>query len=238
VFHQAALEEADLRDRRAIYFAMAEALARLHAILPETVGLGDFGRPGNYFVRQFERWRKQWNASSITNIPALDILSAWLAENLPPDDSSSRIVHGDFRFGNLLFHDKRPEVVAILDWELATLGDPLADLGFACLPWHSTPAEYGGILGLDRDVLGLPAEQDFVHAYGKISSAAAKLQPFHIAFALFRFAVIFVGIAERVRDGIAASDNAVAPAALAASFAARGLEAAGLDPSKVQCRDA
>jgi aminoglycoside phosphotransferase (APT) family kinase protein len=129
-----------------------------------------------------------------------------------------------------LYHEKRPEVVAILDWELATLGDPLADLGFACLPWHSTPSEYGGILGLDHQGLGLPSQQEFVRHYERMSSGEAKLRPFHIAFALFRFAVIFVGIAERARDGIAASDNAAKISSLAESFAMRGLEAAGINP--------
>jgi len=230
VFQQAALAMADAQDRRAMYSSMVEALAQLHAVNPETVGLGDFGRPGNYFVRQFDRWRKQWVSSSTGSIPALDKLSAWLAENLPQDDGGRTIVHGDYRFGNLVFHKKRPEVVAILDWELATLGDPLADLGFACLPWHSTPSEYGGILGLDHEGLGLPSQQEFVREYERMSSGEAKLRPFHIAFALFRFAVIFVGIAERARDGIAASDNAAKISPLAARFAMRGLEAAGVDP--------
>lgn len=228
VFHDAALPGLDPAERRAVYLAMAETLAALHSLQPEAIGLGDYGRPGNYFERQLARWSRQWKESPQEGIPDLDRLADWLASNLPPDDGRVAIAHGDFRVGNLLYHPTEPRVVAILDWELSTLGHPLADLGFCCMPWRTTPDEYGGILGLDWAGLGIPDEATFVRRYFGRAMPTAPLQPFHIAFALFRFAVIFVGIADRAAAGSAADENASRLAPLAARFAARGLEAAGI----------
>ena len=230
VFHDAALPGLEPAERRAIYLAMAETLAALHALRPDAIGLGDYGRPGNYFERQLARWSKQWQESPQANIPDLDRLSDWLAENLPPDDGRVAIAHGDFRIGNLLYHPTESRVVAILDWELSTLGHPLADLGFCCMSWRTAPDEYGGILGLDRAALGIPDETTFVEHYFAHAAPTAPLKPFHVAFALFRFAVIFVGIADRAAAGSAARQNAAGLAPLAARFAARGLEAAGFSP--------
>src|SRR5262249_26238001 len=128
VFQDCALPGCSREERRGIYFGMAEAMAKLHAVRPETVGLADFGRPGNYFERQIGRWSKQWAESPSDPIPALDKVAAWLPLNLPADDGQVCIAHGDFRLGNLLFHPDKPEVIGILDWELSTLGHPLADL--------------------------------------------------------------------------------------------------------------
>ncbi len=228
VFHDASLPGLQPAERRAIYRAMAETLAELHALQPDAIGLGDYGRPGNYFDRQLARWSKQWRESPQDGIPDLDRLSDWLANNLPPDDGRVAIAHGDFRIGNLLYHPTEPRVVAILDWELSTLGHPLADLGFCCMPWRTAPDEYGGILGLDRAALGIPDEKEFVGHYFAHAAPTAPLKPFHVAFALFRFAVIFVGIADRAAAGSAAGENADRLAPLAARFAARGLEAAGI----------
>ena len=228
IFHAGSLPSASLGERKVLYFAMAETLARLHAVRPADVGLDDFGRPGNYFERQLARWTKQWRQSPTKGIPALDELADWLADHVPPDDGRPVIAHGDFRLGNLLFHPKRAEVVAILDWELSTIGDPFADLGFACLPWNTGPDEYGGLLGLDLDELGIPSQREFVARYEASQAPASplQLQPFHIAFALFRFAVIFVGIADRAHDGTAAASGAAALGPLAARFAARGMQLA------------
>lgn len=227
VFHDAALPGIEPSERHATYFAMASALAKLHRIDPNAVGLGDFGRPGNYFERQIARWSKQWAESPTKDIPELDRLADWLASNLPLDDGQAAIAHGDFRLGNLLFHPTEPRVVAILDWELSTLGHPLADLGFCSMAWHTTPDEYGGIRGLDLAALGIPNQTDFLARYYAEAPATGRLLPFHIAFSLFRFAVIFVGIADRARAGNAAGDNAAALAPLAARFARRGLDLAG-----------
>lgn len=226
VFHDCALPGLAPGERRAIYLSMAETLARLHAVRPEAVGLGDYGRPGTYFARQIARWSGQWEASNSPPIPALDTLIAWLKAHQPDDDGASAIAHGDFRLGNLLIHPTEPRVVAVLDWELSTLGHPLADLGFCCMPWHTDPSEYAGILGLDHGALGIPAQAEFVARYHAVARDTPPLERFHIAFALFRFAVIFVGIAERAQAGTAASREAAELGPLAARFAARGVEVA------------
>ncbi|MEZ5802714.1 MAG: phosphotransferase family protein [Rhizobiaceae bacterium] len=228
VFHDASLLEVEAGERREIYFAMADAMAKLHAVRPDAVGLGDYGRPGNYFARQIARWSRQYEESPGERIPALDQVIEWLRKNQPDDDGCVAIAHGDFRLGNMLFHPTEPRVVAILDWELSTLGHPLADLGFCCMPWRSAPDEYGGILGLDRKALALPAEDEFVARYYASAVPTPVLTSFHVAFALFRFAVIFVGIADRARAGNAAGSDAEKVAPLATSFAIRAAEAAGL----------
>ena len=224
VFSDCALPGLEPAERRDIWMGLADALAQMHSVIPENVGLGDFGRPGNYFERQIGRWTRQWRESDSGPIPELDRLAEWLPENLPEDDGMVRLAHGDFRMGNMLFHASEPRVVAILDWELSTLGHPLADLGFCVMPWHSTPDEYGGILGLDRQALGIPEEAEFVARYKVGAPGTAPLLPFHKVFAMFRFAVIFVGIADRARAGSAAGDNAAQLAPLAKRFAVRALE--------------
>jgi aminoglycoside phosphotransferase (APT) family kinase protein len=229
VFHDASLPGLPPGERGQIYFALADTLARLHAVRPAEVGLDDFGRPGNYFERQLTRWSKQWADSETKDIPALDTLVGWLAEHLPPDDGQVAIAHGDFRLGNMLFHPTEARIIGILDWELSTLGHPLADLGFCCMPWHTAPEEYGGILGLDHVTLGIPSRDAFVRRYYESAIPTGPLRPFHIAFALFRFAVIFVGIADRARAGNASGANAAALAPLAARFAERALEVAWSD---------
>ncbi|MDB5556537.1 MAG: putative aminoglycoside phosphotransferase [Rhizobium sp.] len=224
VFSDCALPELSPADRRPIYMAMADTLAKLHAVRPDEIGLGDYGRPGNYFERQIGRWTKQWRESPSERIAALDRLADWLPAHMPPDDGAVSIAHGDFRLGNMLFHPTEPRVVAILDWELSTLGHPLADLGFCVMPWHTAPNEYGGILGLDHGALGIPAEAEFVARYFATAIPTSPLTRFHVVFALFRFAVIFIGIADRARAGNAAADNAGTVAPLAARFAERALD--------------
>lgn len=224
VFHDCALPGLTPEERHAIYLSMAETLARLHAVDPAAIGLADYGRPGNYFERQIARWSRQWAESPSTDIAELDALVAWLPAHLPPDDGRSAIAHGDFRLGNLIIHPVEPRVIGVLDWELSTLGHPLADLGFCCMPWHTAPDEYAGILGLDRDALGVPTEADFVDRYVAHGGVTGGFGTFHLAFALFRFSVIFVGIADRARAGTAASDTAAAVSHLARNFARRALD--------------
>lgn len=224
IFTDCALPALPRDDRSAIWMGLADALAALHAVDPVAVGLGDFGRPGNYFERQIARWTRQWRASTSDPIPDLDRLANWLSANLPPDDGAVSLAHGDFRLGNMIFHPTEPRVVAILDWELSTLGHPLADLGFCVMPWHSAPDEYGGLLGLDLVTLGLPTEAAVVARYRTARPDTAPLLPFHKVFALFRFAVIFVGIADRVRSGTAAAADAANYGPLAARFAARAID--------------
>ena len=232
IFTDCALPGLEPTDRHAVWMGLADALATLHAVNPDAVGLGDFGRPGNYFERQLTRWSRQWQESPSGPIPDLDRLIDWLRANLPPDDGAFCLAHGDFRMGNMIFHPTEPRVVAILDWELSTLGHPLADLGFCALPWHTAPDEYGGLLGLDQVALGLPSETEFVARYVGRKPDAAPLLVFHKAFALFRFAVIWVGIADRVRQGNAAGTDAAAHDGMARRLAKRGVDMiSGLHPA-------
>lgn len=226
VFSDCALPDVPPEARRAIYSGMAQALARLHAVDPRAVGLGDYGRPERYFERQLSRWSRQWRERPSRDNPALDWLVAWLGDHLPPDDGCLAIAHGDFRLGNLMFHPSEPRVIGILDWELSTLGHPLADLAFCCIAWLARPDEYAGIRGLDRAALGLPEMDEFVTAYLRAAPPCGRLDTFHLVFALFRFAVIFVGIADRARAGTAAGADAHRVGRLARNFADRALELA------------
>lgn len=224
VFSDCALPEADPSERRALWLGLADAMAAMHAVWPEEVGLGDYGRPGNYFERQISRWSRQWHESSHEPVPEIDQLEAWLLANQPKDDGAVSLAHGDFRMGNVIFHPTEPRVTAILDWELSTLGHPLADLGYCTLAWHLSPDEYQGILGLDHDALGLPSKEEFVSRYMAGNPSVAPLTTFHTAFAFFRFAIIWVGIADRVRLGTAAGEDAATYSGMVRKLALRGVE--------------
>jgi len=226
VFASHALAGVEPADRRAMYASMARTLAALHRVDPAAVGLADYGRPGNYFARQIARWSKQWAASRTRENPALDRLIAWLPAHIPDGDETA-ICHGDYRIGNLMFHPTEPRVVAVLDWELSTLGHPLADLGFNAMAWETRPDEYGGLRGLDLRALGVPSLDDYVATYLAASGRRDGIAPFHVAFALFRFAVIFEGIAARAAAGNAASDDASEAGKLGPAFARRAVELAG-----------
>ncbi|MWB78140.1 phosphotransferase [Pseudooceanicola sp. 216_PA32_1] len=226
VFGDAALPGLSPDERRGIYLSLAETLARLRNVRPEDVGLGDYGRPGDYFSRQMSRWGRQLEQSASGGTPELHRLRDWLEANKPEDDGRIAISHGDFRVGNMLIHPTEPRVICVLDWELSTLGHPLADLGFCCMPWHTASDEYGGALDLDRATLGIPSQQEFVERYQAHARDAGELTPFHTAFALFRFAVIFVGIADRALAGTASDPKAERLGPLAHRFALRGLDTA------------
>jgi len=210
-----------------MYRSMATTLAALHSVDLDAAGLGDFGRAGDYFERQIGRWSKQWESSpSRTDFPDIDPLVAWLRAHKPADDGALSIVHGDFRIGNMIFDPSEPRVIGVLDWELSTLGHPLADLGFSCLPWHTWPDEYGGILGKDVAALGIPTRAEYVATYFEEMPGLGALTDFHVVFALFRFAMIFVGITDRARLGTAASADAAEVGWLAGRFARRALDLA------------
>jgi aminoglycoside phosphotransferase (APT) family kinase protein len=225
VFHDAALPGVPPAERTAMYFAMAETLAKLHDVDPDAIGLADYGRAGNYFERQIRRWTSQYELAKWRDLPDLDHIIAWLPDHLPPEEPT-RICHGDFRIGNLMFHPSEPRVIGVLDWELSTLGQPLADVAFSALGWSTTPDEYGGLVGLDHAAMGIPRRRDYLARYfaSRTTPAPNPVEPFHTIFALFRFAVIFEGIAARARAGSAAADNAAAVGELAPVFARRAVE--------------
>jgi aminoglycoside phosphotransferase (APT) family kinase protein len=225
VFHDASLPGVAAADREAMIFDMAETLAKLHDVDPLSVGLGDFGRPAGYFQRQMQRWTKQYELARWRDLPDVEALIGWLPNHLPPDDAA-RICHGDFRLGNLIFHATEPRVVGVLDWELSTLGHPLADLAFSALPWITYPNEYGGFRGLDLARRGIPEQDAYIERYyaSRRAPEEQRLAPFHTAFALFRMAVIFEGIAARARSGNAAAENAAEVGELSAVFARRAVE--------------
>ena len=214
-------------ERRAIYLAMADTLARLHALDWRAAGLAGFGREGGYFERQLQRWQKQWDLSRMQANPAIDELLVWLKAHVPVDDETT-LTHGDFKLNNLLFHPTEPRVAAVLDWELSTLGHPLADVAFNTVAWRTLPEEFGGLRGLDLAQLGIPTEQEYLAYYYERAGRTRPEQqatPFHWAFAFMRWAVIFEGIAARAARGNAIASNAAAVGAIGGALAQRGLEA-------------
>jgi aminoglycoside phosphotransferase (APT) family kinase protein len=198
--------------RRAIYDAQVDALAALHAFDPAAIGLGDYGRPGNYFERQVGRWTKQYRASEIEPIPAMDRLIEFLPATLPPE-GPTRIVHGDFRLDNLILAPETPEVRAVLDWELSTLGDPMADFSYLLIAWVIPASQRNGLAGADIEALGIPTIEQTVERYARLTGARPADLDWLFAYNLFRLAAICQGIAGRVRDGTAASAHAKSMAA-------------------------
>jgi aminoglycoside phosphotransferase (APT) family kinase protein len=224
VFGDCSLPGVAPADRRAMFLAMADTLARLHQVDWRARGLADFGREGNFFQRQVGRWTKQWQLSKTRELPEIERVAAWLTANVPADETTT-IAHGDFRMGNLMFHPTEPRVVGVLDWELSTLGHPLADVAYSALAWRLLPTEYMGMRGLDHASLGIPSEDEYLERYHAAAPAFGRVTVFHFAFSMFRGAVIFEGIADRARTGAATSANAAAVGALSAAFARRALEA-------------
>lgn len=208
IFWDPALPEASsAQERGAIYDAMNRVLAALHDVDVEAAGLGDYGRPGNYFERQLARWSGQYRASETGTVEVMDRLIAWLEDNLVADDGRVSLVHGDYRLDNMMFAPDRPEVVAVLDWELSTLGHPFADLSYQCMQWrlpHSSG--FRGLGGLDRTALGLPTEAEYVARYCERRGLAGVPDwTFHLAFSFFRLAAICQGVYKRALDGNASN---------------------------------
>lgn len=221
VFRDPALPGIAPADRAAIYDAMNDVLARLHAVDWRAAGLADFGKPENYVGRQTIRWTRQYRASQTEEIPAMDRLIDWLPANMPADDAVT-IAHGDFRLENLIFHPTEPRVMAVLDWELSTLGHPLSDVAYNCMTYH-IPAEglsFPGLGGLDVASLGIPTEPDYVAAYClRTGRDSIPDWPFFLAFSLFRMAAILQGVYARALQGNAASEKAAKMGAMPALLA-------------------
>ena len=203
-------------DRRAIYTEMNRVIAALHRTSYRQVGLEGYGKPGQYIERQISRWTRQYQASITNPIPEMDRLMDWLPQHIPAsakDDSQTSVVHGDYRLDNLIFHPEKPHILAVLDWELSTLGHPLADFSYHCMSWHIVPGTFRGIGGLDLPSLGIPTEKEYIRMYCD-QTGLAKPQDlevdwnFYLAFNLFRIAAILQGIAKRVETGTASSEQA------------------------------
>ena len=197
-------------ERAAIWDELNRVIAQLHSIDYRAVGLEDFGKPGSYIERQISRWTKQYQASETERVEAMDNLIAWLPKNIPPS-ASTTVVHGDYRLDNAIFHPNEPRILAVLDWELSTLGDPLADFAYHCMSWHIPPGQFRGIAGLDLKALGIPGEAEYVARYCE-RTGQRRIDPshwdFYLAYNLFRIAAILQGILKRVVDGTAASAHA------------------------------
>jgi aminoglycoside phosphotransferase (APT) family kinase protein len=207
IFWDPALPEVDVAKRGAIYSAMNETLARLHEVRVADVGLSDFGKPGDYFARQTNRWARQYRASVVTPDADMDFLIDWLEAHLPEDDGQVALVHGDYRLDNMIFAPDAPVVIGLMDWELSTLGHPLADLAYQCMQWR-LPYDAGmrGMGGLARSDLGLPSEEAYVAAYcAKRGINRPHNWEFYLAFSFFRLAAILEGVVRREKDGNASN---------------------------------
>lgn len=218
MFSDATLPGATTTERRAMYSDLARVLAELHRIDPQAVGLGDFGRPGNYFARQISRWSRQYEASATEHVEAMTRLMRWLPENIPDSERTS-IVHGDYRVGNCLMAPEEPRIAAVLDWELSTLGDPLADLGYVCQTYYIKAVNIG-VGGADLERLGIPDQKAFVMEYCRHGgSANVDYLQFSIIYNLFRLAGISQGVYKRGLDGNASSEQALTFKDLARKYA-------------------
>jgi aminoglycoside phosphotransferase (APT) family kinase protein len=207
IFRDPLLPGCDRAERAAIYDHLNAVLARLHSVDWRALGLEDFGKPGNYFARQIHRWTSQYRASQTETIPEMERLIAWLPDHIPAGDETT-IVHGDFRPGNVIVHPTEPRVVAVLDWELSTLGHPLADLAYTCVPHHLREAD-DSFRGKDLATLGIPSEAGHIAAYCRRTGRAGIPDwDFYMAFSLFRLAAISQGIMGRVLAGTASDPNA------------------------------
>ncbi len=212
--------------RKNIYLEMCDVLAALHNVDVELVGLGDFGKRGNYFARQISRWTQQFVASQTEAIADMDYLIEWLPGNIPDDDGRVALVHGDYRLDNMIFHKDKQQVAALLDWELSTLGHPFADLAYQCMQLRMAPGKHlHGLDGIDRHALGIPTEDEYVARYcERVGIEHIQHWPFYLAFSFFRMASILQGVKKRAIDGNASSAIALEYGALVKPLAAKGRE--------------
>ena len=211
IFRDARLPGMTPAERTAIYDELVSVMARLHAVDYAAIGLADYGRPGNFFERQIGRWTKQYRGAETDLIPEMENLIEALPKRMPSDDRTT-IAHGDYRLENVMFHPTEPRIIAVLDWELSTLGHPLADLAYNCILWHSRSPSWGTLDGIDLATSGIPTEAEYVAAYAA-KSGVGEIRDFdfYLAFSLFRLASIGQGVFKRNRDGIgtgeASNDN-------------------------------
>jgi aminoglycoside phosphotransferase (APT) family kinase protein len=228
VFWDPWMPDTSSADRAAVYDAMNATLARLHSYQPAAIGLADYGRGENYVARQVDRWSKQYRASETEKIDEMEWIMEWLPAHLPPA-GPVRLVHGDYRLDNMILHASEPRVLAVLDWELSTLGDPLADFTYHCMQWHmphsDSGAGTGSLVGFDLKALGIPSLSDYVDAY--VARTGLDPRPYlavYSAYNFFRLAAILQGIVGRVRDGTATNENAPARAQMVRPLAVTAWE--------------
>ncbi len=230
IFWDASIPEVGKSERAAIYDEMTDVLAELHSVDVAAVGLGDFGKPGNYFRRQFERWAAQYEASETQRIEPMEKLMATLGDSIPADDGQVALVHGDYRLDNLIFDRKKPRAVALLDWELSTLGHPFADVAYLCMQLRM-PQSVGamsGLRGKDLAALGIPDEAEIVARYcERAGLEGIDNFGYYVAFSFFRLAAIVQGVAKRAADGNASSRDAAEVGRFVEPLAGFGLEALG-----------
>ncbi len=214
IFWKAALPEIDSpAERGAIYTEMNRVLSELHQVQVEAVGLSDYGKPGDYFARQLSRWTGQYRASELRPIAAMEQLITWLTRNQPEDDGQVSLVHGDYRLDNFVFHHQKPEIIAVLDWELSTLGHPYADLAYQCMQMRMPYQEKGisGLDGVDRRAMGIPSEREYVAEYcRRMNIDGIDHWAFYLAFSFFRLAAIIQGVVKRALAGNASNEKAAA----------------------------
>lgn len=211
IFWEQSLPHLAGAERHALYDELNRVIAALHCIDFDALGLSDYGKAGNYFSRQIDRWTRQYRASSTVEIEAMDRLIDWLPRHVPQEEGPQvSLVHGDYRLDNVIFHASEPRILAVIDWELSTLGHPLADFAYHLMSWHIAPGgAMRGLAGLDLDALGIPSESAYIKAYEqRIGRSIAGDWNYYLAYNLFRIAAILQGIARRVHDGTASSPQA------------------------------
>ncbi len=216
IYWEGAMPEVERTERGQIFDAMNDTLARLHNIDYKVIGLEDYGRPGNYFARQISRWTKQYQLSETSDIPSMNKLIDWLPNNIPHDEATS-IVHGDYRLDNMVLHPTEPKVIAVLDWELSTIGHPLGDFTYHLMQWRMPiqGTSGGTLVGADLEALGIPTEEEYIKAYCRRTGRdGIENIDYYFAYNFFRLAGILQGIVGRVRDGTASNEHAAAMADL------------------------
>jgi aminoglycoside phosphotransferase (APT) family kinase protein len=222
VFWEPTLPDLAPAERGAVYRELNDVIARLHRVDYAAIGLADYGRPGNYVARQVDRWSRQYRASETEKIEAMDRLIEWLPKNIPPDDTTA-IVHGDYRLDNVIFHPSEPRILAVLDWELSTLGNPLSDFAYHMMSWRLGPDAYRGLKAADLKSLGIPGEAEYRQLYCQRTGRADIANwDFYMAYNMFRLAGILQGIMGRVVEGTAANARAREAGARARAMAEAG----------------
>jgi aminoglycoside phosphotransferase (APT) family kinase protein len=228
IFRDPSIPEVGRPERGEIYDELNRVLAALHQVNIRQAGLDDFGKPGNFFERQYDRWSRQYRAAEMDRIVAMNVLIDWLRDNLPADDGRVSLVHGDYRLDNMIFHTSAPTVIALLDWELSTLGHPFADVGYQCMQFRmpNRTGTVSGLRGKDLAGLGIPTENEFVESYcRRMGIDRIDDLGFYVAFSFFRLAAIIQGVAKRAADGNASNKNAAQLGRLVEPMAEMALEA-------------